>query len=862
MDELFQAYKHGQWRVSSFKPATLAIALALAFAGVSVQAQTIPSGGVAVHGQASISTPASNQLKVVTQNGAGTNHSAINWQSFSIAPGAGTTFVQPGPASVSINRVVTNTPSSIFGTLSSNGHLVLVNPSGIAVGAGAVIDTAGFTASALRMGDADALAGRLRFGAADAAARAVGGLSVGGRITARNGDVVLVAPDIDIGASALLQAPNGSTILAAGQQVEITGRGLEGVTMLVQAPVDQVRNLGRLEGNAAAIFAGTLRHSGEIQATTASLDGGTVVLKASGDAYVEGSGKLLATGSTGGRVDVLGNRVAVADQALIDVSGSGGGGTIRIGGDYQGKNTEVRNAQRTYLGPGATLRADAVQQGDGGRVIVWADELTKAYGSISARGGAQGGDGGFVEVSGKHGLVFQAGVDLRAPFGAVGSLLLDPDFIEILATGTDFVSDGDQFSDGPGGTGTARISPFTLNAVGGNVILQSNGDITFVSPVNLLTPGASLTALAGNLIQVDGSITTNGGNITLYSAAPGASGSGTNDSDAVRVNAAITSSGGTITLRGDSCDLFCTSVDISGPVNAGAGSIVLMGAGEVRQSGAGVLTASSLDVTADSTIDLNLAGNNISSNVDLFTNTGTGASSLVQFSNSASSFNLSRAVAKGDVIFTIDGNMTTSGPVQSTTGFVDIVSNGAGSSLSFGHDVAAGATGVFLQTNNGPIIQTGGSVTTSGPSIFAAGTGAISFPNLTNDINDIQLIGGDIHVVVTNFLSVNSLTRTVPNANLHLQSRFGSLTFSGVGAIDTGTGTLTLDSGGTLTTPGDLSGASMYLRGAFGMTLAHNITTPGTLQLTADNFISQSGGVITVGGATFGGGLPGSTNIA
>ena len=126
-----------------FRPAVLALAVASAFAvqPAKLQAQTLPTGGVAVHGQAAISNPSPNQLRVVTQNGAGTNHSAINWQSFSIAPGASTNFVQPSANSLSINRVVTNTPSSIFGALSSNGRLVLVNQSGIAVGAGAVIDT-------------------------------------------------------------------------------------------------------------------------------------------------------------------------------------------------------------------------------------------------------------------------------------------------------------------------------------------------------------------------------------------------------------------------------------------------------------------------------------------------------------------------------------------------------------------------------------------------------------------------------------------------------------------------------------------------------------------------------------------------
>jgi len=181
---------------------------------------------------------------VTTQNGPGSNHSAINWQSFSISAGSSARINQPSAGSLSINRVSTNTPSALFGNLSSNGRLVLVNPAGITVGAGAVVDTAGFTASALRMTDANALAGRLRFGDAVTAMGGAAGITVERRITARDGDIVLIAPQVTVGSGALMQAPNGSTMLAAGQQVEITGRGLEGITMLVQARDNEARTWG------------------------------------------------------------------------------------------------------------------------------------------------------------------------------------------------------------------------------------------------------------------------------------------------------------------------------------------------------------------------------------------------------------------------------------------------------------------------------------------------------------------------------------------------------------------------------------------------------------------------------------------
>jgi len=408
--------------------------VAAAFLGSPV-VQAQPSGAQAIHGQASLSQQGANLL-VTTQNGAGTGHSAINWQSFSVPGGSTTHFQQPNAASLSINRVVGNNPSAIFGTLSSNGRLVLVNPSGIAVGAGAVVDTAGFTASTLRMSEADALAGRLVFGGDGLAS---GALSVDGKILARSGDVVLIGTNLQVGSGALVQSPSGATILAAGQKVELTGRGLEGIRMELQAPSDQALNLGTLQGDAVGIFAGQLKHSGLINASAVSAEGGKVVLRAGGDNLVDG--RVVATaGNKGGAIDVLGGRVALFGNATLEASGDQGGGRIRVGGDYQGANPDVPNASSTFVGENVTIKADATQSGDGGRVIVWADDATRFRGQISARGGEQGGNGGFAEVSGKQYLEYSGSTDLRAPKGKVGTLLLDPNDITIKATGTTDVS--------------------------------------------------------------------------------------------------------------------------------------------------------------------------------------------------------------------------------------------------------------------------------------------------------------------------------------------------------------------------------------------------------------------------------------
>ncbi len=150
--------------------------------------------------------------------------------------------------------------------------------------------------------------------------------------------------------------------------------------------------------------------------------------------------QVTSTGSLtapGGRVELLGREsVALSENATIDVSSSNGRGTVLIGGDFQGKGTTLPNAQRTNIGNNVTINADALTNGNGGRVIVWADEVTGFYGKISARGGVESGNGGLVEVSGKEHLIFRGNVNTSAVNGLPGTLLLDPTNI-IIADGTD-----------------------------------------------------------------------------------------------------------------------------------------------------------------------------------------------------------------------------------------------------------------------------------------------------------------------------------------------------------------------------------------------------------------------------------------
>ena len=352
--------------------------------------------------------------------------------------------------------------------------------------------------------------------------------------------MVLIAPQVEN--SGLIEAPGGKILLAAGQKLTLTSMDLEGVQFEVQAPTDAAVNLGKLlaDGGVVKLFAGTLKHSGDIRAnalvrdaggeivlsaqkdveiaagsTTAAdgRSGGSVTIDSAGGTSVAGSISAQGSSGKGGRIQVTGDKVALVDHAVLDASGSSGGGTVLAGGDWQGANPDVRNAQSTFVGAGVTLKADATDAGDGGKVVVWADGNTRFLGTLSAQGGPTGGNGGAAEVSGKGDLLFIGGANLGAPRGSAGNLLLDPLdlFIDIAGGLNPFIID--ENTDFPNHAIT--VSPATLAAIVGNVTLFASRDMRFNSAVTLTGAGQGLSANAGRDLQIGAGIITNGGAVAL-----------------------------------------------------------------------------------------------------------------------------------------------------------------------------------------------------------------------------------------------------------------------------------------------------------------------------------------------------------
>lgn len=460
-----------------FAVKALAISLAIGF---GAQVAALPQGGVVAAGAASVAASALGTT--ITQT---TQNAAINWQSFNIGLGEGVLFVQPNSSAVMLNRVLGTDPSAILGSLSANGRVFVVNPNGILFGQGASVNVGGLVASTLNITDSDVMAGTWRF-----AGEGRGTVVNEGRITTPTGGQVALLGH-SVSNQGVITARLGSVALAAGRAVtlDLAGDGLLSVTVeqgavnalahnggLIQADgglvlmtaqsagslsQSAVNNTGVIQARSIENHQGTIRLLGDMQSGTVSV-GGTL------DASGQGQGQ------TGGRVTLTGHHVGLFG-AQVEASGDAGGGTVLVGGDYQGQNPAVPNAAATYMRTDASIHADALRSGNGGKVILWANDSTRAYGTISARGGVQGGDGGLIETSGHWLDVAGINIQAGASAGRSGLWLLDPADVSIAAASTNGTLVGGVFTpDAAATTATVAVADIVAALTAGtNVVINT-----------------------------------------------------------------------------------------------------------------------------------------------------------------------------------------------------------------------------------------------------------------------------------------------------------------------------------------------------------------------------------------------------
>ena len=466
------------------RPFSILLLATSALAPAAAHAGDLPTGGQIVRGDAAIGAPANGAMTISQSS----DRAIINWQTFSIGAGNRVDIVQPSRQSVLLNRVTGNAGSTIAGALNANGQVFLVNPNGIQITATGSVRAAGFVASTLDVADDAFMRGDI------VVTGKAGRVSNAGTISIVSGGyAALIGGTVDN--AGLILAPLGRVALASGSRatLDLAGDGF----LQIALPAD----------------GGAVGMSGRISA-----DGGSVLLSAASalDAarnLVNLSGVIEARGVSGrsGSVTLTGDAVALTG-ATIDVSGAGGGGTVRIGGGRQGGG-DLAHAASVTVDAGSTIRADAIGSGNGGDVVIWSDRATRFAGAISARG-AGSGSGGEVEVSSAGQLDYRGTADLRG--ARFGTLLLDPYNLTI--------SD-DADSNAPGFTASGNDSVINattlINALAlGNVIVSTGtggdqaGNITLATSLAWAS-NAKLTLTAANDIILNGAISAAAGGLAL-----------------------------------------------------------------------------------------------------------------------------------------------------------------------------------------------------------------------------------------------------------------------------------------------------------------------------------------------------------
>ncbi len=529
----------------------------------------LPTGGQIVAGSGSIQTPSGNQMNI-HQN---SQNMVANWNSFDIGKGNTVQFYQPSSSAVALNRVVGGGESQIMGNLKANGQVFLVNPNGVLFGKGASVSTSGFVASTRDIKNDDFMNRRYTFSGGQKAGAAI--VNQGALTTNAGGYIVLAADRVSN--SGTIRTPGGKTVLAASERVtlQLDNGGLMSAQVTGDVVNALVENRGLVSARDGQVYLTALGRdmlmntvlnvSGVVEASGMHRQDGNIVLDGGDSGVVHLSGALQADNASGqgGKVVVQGKNILLDKGSSITATGDQGGGEVYVGGGWQGKDSNIRNADKVVMQGGARIDVSATQQGNGGTAVLWSDSYTNFRGQISAKGGETGGNGGQVETSSHGNLQAFGSVSASAKKGKAGNWLLDPLDITIVNGSNAAVNQTNdahsqpprtQFAPTAAGSNVSNTSINNeLNRGTSVTILTSSptaggdqkGNITVNAEINKSLGGdANLTLLADGDITVNSSITSTNGKLNVN-----LSGAKTNNgSITINNNANITTNGGDITI--------------------------------------------------------------------------------------------------------------------------------------------------------------------------------------------------------------------------------------------------------------------------------------------------------------------------
>ena len=439
---------------------------------------------------------------------------------------------------------------------------------------------------------------------------------------------------------------------------------------------------------------------------------------------------------------------------------------------------------------------------------------TTLAGSISARGGPAGGDGGFVETSGQTlTLGPSATVDTRAPQGLTGMWQLDPIDWNIAITG------GDE-------TPAQVVAGLKTS----NVTITADNDLTVTDPINAKTDPLATNSLifqAGRSILVNASITMNGGSFTAtandsvdlgtslvrragvgaFTMAAGIAidtsvasksiaiavgppsankGGGGNFDPGTITLVGLATGGGAVTASGG------VGLALTGSIDAGTGTVMLTSAGTITQTAAGAIIAATLTGSSSGGVDLSTATNAIGA-IGAFTPSGDfklndGATPL-QFTGAFAGAGDALTLKAGAISQNAAGVITAATLTGSSSGGVDLntATNAIGAIGVFGpggnFNLNDGATPLQF---TGAFAGAGDTLTLKAGAVSQTAAGAITAATLTGSSSG----GVDLNTATN---AIGAIGAFAPGGNFNLNDGATPLQFTGAfaGAGDT----LTLKAG-------------------------------------------------------------------
>ncbi|MEW6495854.1 MAG: filamentous hemagglutinin N-terminal domain-containing protein [Cyanobacteriota bacterium] len=809
-----------------------------------------------------------------------------SFQQFGIQNGQIVNFLSNDSIRNILTRVVGGSPSVINGLIQvtgGNSNLFLMNPAGVILGSTATLnvpaDFTATTANAIGLGgnnwfnaignnDYQNLIGipsQFAFDQATPGSVINAGnlvVSPGNSLTLIGGSTINTGQLTAPAGTITIAAVPGENLLKVSQQGHLLSLEISPPRVLSGQPFTPLSLPSLLTGTAGTVETGlSVSTTGEVQlinsGATIPTEAGVAITSGSLNTANLGVQDLASLPQIGGMVNVFGNKVGLFG-ANINASGINGGGTVRIGGDFQGQSA-VPNASHTFVSSDSTINASAMLNGDGGRVIVWSDAVTQFYGNINAQGGTTSGNGGFVEVSGKGSLSFKGIVDTSAANGTIGTLLLDP--TDILIRGG--IGDGDDldnlnfsFLGNPsGGLGQVQAGDTTPTvifeselagvAATNNVILAATNNITIedlsddffgtnpflvpnVPPLLgsiAFTAGGSFSMNSGDTLFTQGGITISAANITTGNLAAG---QGITLNATGNIATTDLGSSGAINLTAGG-SITTNRLVTGGFLNLPGGITLALGvgnAGDIILTSNGNITTGGINASSE---------NGDGGNVTLTSTAGRilidpsrGESTLIIDGDPLNADGAIFSVAQksgrgGNISLSANGNITTgaiaSGSLEGDGGDINLNSTAGAIDTTEGKIRYRGETirdtGLLLSGSGGS--GTGGKITVSasgdlitGPVVSASiegNGGDISLSSTGGNINTLQgLTSLQSFEALLNIADVSSadLAPQTPSSLFPLARTIAGSIVSGSGGAGTG-GTITVSATGNLSTGGVIS---------------------------------------------------------